>query len=169
MKPLDQEEIIAIFGDPRPLLQADGMVSSTWEKRILAWGVLPAPIPLNWDRNVVVRRFRCHRLLVARFEAAFTRIHADPDAWNTIDDWGGIYLWRMQRGSKVPSTHGWGISVDMDVVDNAMESAGRVHPHVTASMEAEGFIWGGRFSGKRRDPMHWEFANLQLLKPARAA
>jgi len=161
---LTGEEVVGAFGDPMPLLLEDGHVADFWPRRILGTAYLPAALPLSWDRSRMVRRFSCHRLLVKRFEGAFARIHAAPGAWDTVNDFGGCYAWRAVRGAKaVLSRHAWGIAVDMDVLDNPMRGEPHVHPAVVEAFAAEGFYWGGNFSLRRRDPMHFEFADLTLL------
>jgi hypothetical protein len=48
------EAVVRIFGDPRPLLSADGALlganRARWEQDTLARGTLPFPIPLDADQ-----------------------------------------------------------------------------------------------------------------------
>jgi len=164
MRPLGRPDIVRLFGDPVPHIGPDGLIMRSWEQSILDSAELPAPLPLSWNRAVEVRRFKCHRLLVPHFEAALKRIFQSPEAWASIGDFGGCYAYRAQRGTRdTLSTHCWGIAIDLDVADNPMGGAPRVHERTIESFEMEGFLWGGRFAGKRRDPMHFEFADPSKL------
>lgn len=163
LHPLTWEQATAAFGNPFLDLNLEGTAAPEWEAANLTFGRLPAPLPLSWIPGKMVVRFRCHRKIKCNFEAAFARVHAVPEAWKTINDFGGIYALRKQRGSSRPSMHSLGIAVDLDVHDNPMGGVPQVHPHTIESFEAEGFYWGGRFADARRDAMHWEFADLDLV------
>jgi hypothetical protein len=164
-RPLNFEVMVAVFGDPRLFIGADGHISEAWPNKILGMAQLPAPLPLSWDRTKEVRRFRCHRYLVGHFERALAAIHDDETACGTVNDFGGCYAFRMVRGSRlVPSAHSWGAAIDLDVLDNPQGRAPVVHPTVIEAFEAEGFLWGGNFKGKRRDGMHFEFSDIERLR-----
>lgn len=158
------EKKIAVFGDPRPFVRSDGTATEEWVRRTLGRAVLPAPLPLSWDRSRMVGTFLCHRLLVERFEAALDRVHANPAVWATVNDFGGCYAFRVMRGIRdTLSAHAWGIAIDLDVCDNPMGAMPRVHPDVIDAFEGEGFAWGGRFPGRRRDGMHFEFVDVSRV------
>jgi hypothetical protein len=151
---------VFLLGDPTPYLREDGTIEAGWEKAILGWAKLPAPLPLSWDTDKAVTRFRCHKKLARLFEAALERIHSNREAWATVNDFGGAYNFRMQRGSRTAlSAHAWGAAIDLDVCDNPQGKAPRVHPWVVDSFEVYGFYWGGRFSENRRDGMHYEVSD----------
>src|SRR6266852_7032513 len=72
------DEIIGIFGDPRPLMEPDGTITKPnldiWERRTLMPGELPFAIPvLNDDGKQVgtAKTFTAHRRLVGVFKAVF--------------------------------------------------------------------------------------------------
>lgn len=159
---LTDDQVIAIFGDPAPYVLKDGAVSPRWPESILGTIVLPAPLPLSWDRKHTVTRLRVHRKLVEAFRAAFATIHGDPEAWASLGDTGGAYAWRPQRGAKRLSRHCWAIAVDVDVADNPLGGTPHMHPAVIAAFAAQGFEWGGMWQ-TRKDPMHFEFTDLARL------
>lgn len=161
MRYLTDAEVVEAFGDPVPLLRADGMPSHEWERSILRYIDLPAPLPLSWDPSVSVTRIRCHWRIAARLELALATVALVPEAWASIDDFGGCYQWRAIRGAKSLSRHGWGIAIDIDVRDNSLGSRGSAHPFIRDALAAQGFMWGGLFS--RPDPMHYEFADPAFL------
>lgn len=168
LTPLPKSEIIRVFGDPTPHIGLDGRILSSWEQSILTTIVLPAPLRLAWNLGVTVTRVRCHRLIAPHLGAAFRDLHRNPEVWATLDDFAGCYCFRGVRGAiDTLSSHAWAISIDMDARENKQGTSGRVHPKTIEIMERHGFLYGGRFSGKRRDPMHYEFFNLSLLEGAK--
>lgn len=163
--PLTDAQVLAAFGDPGPYIRPDGSIDDAWATAQLATITLPGPLPLSWNRGTAITRLRVHRRLAACFAAALAAVHANPAAWGSIGDTGGAFCWRPQRGAGVKklSRHCWGIALDLDVADNTMGGAGRMHPAVVAAFAGQGFEWGGRWRGARRDPMHFEFADLGRL------
>jgi hypothetical protein len=165
---LSDSEVLLNFGNPAPYVRLDGSVSLAWESGILTR--VPLPEPIRYLETGWVHHFRAHHRVAGLLERAFEEIHDDPDAWASINDFGGCYSFRQIRGSKKLSRHSWGIAVDMDCADNPfLGLVPRVHPRVKAIMESNGFawggarIWGGSFPWGRRDAMHFEFADLSLL------
>ena len=77
----------------------------------------------------------------------------------SVKTYGGGYTWRMKRGQAKPSTHSWGIAIDLNARTNAMGSAGDMDPALVALFERHGFTWGGRWSGANKDPMHFQYCS----------
>lgn len=151
------DETVAQYGDPRPYVHSDGTVDPEWERRIVSYATLPAPLLLSWDHSRSVTRFKCHRLLVQFFQDAFRKVYVDPEAWATLGDFGGCYAFRANRKNpRALSMHSWAAAVDVDVADNGQGHKPEMHPAVVAAFESEGFIWGGRFHGDAVDGMHFE-------------
>lgn len=85
------------------------------------------------------------------------------------DDWG--YNFRPIRGYEDEyhktgnlhylSNHSWGTAIDLNATQNPMTSDGKVHGTVPKEVIGLAFglgiSWGGFYSGKRKDPMHWEW------------
>lgn len=117
---------------------------------------LPAPMKLSWA-DQKVQSFACHKKLEGLFERVFQRIY-NAGLWGEVSEFGGCYNDRSTRGGKKKSTHAWGIAVDLNPSKNAMGTPGNMDEKVIAMFEEEGFHWGGRFSGRSRDPMHFQFA-----------
>jgi hypothetical protein len=170
LRRLTLAETLGVFGDPTPFLRDDGTVSPKWEQQIVAYATLPAPMPLSWNPAVKVTRCKCHRLLVGLLEQALAAIHADAEVWATVGDFGGCYEFRARRkaspnesGLGKLSMHAWAAAIDLDVCDNPMGRAPNVHPRLPGIMAAHGFLWGGTFPTRWRDPMHFEAADLSLL------
>jgi hypothetical protein len=156
------DEVIATFGDPRPLLESDGTISpdneALWQRRTLLRGTLPFSIPLDRARpDQVKTTFFAHRKLVSAFEAVFQEINR-LGLRQHIHSWGGIYNFRPIRGSSGRlSLHAFGAAIDLNGESNALGSAGDMHPRVVQVFEHFGFLWGGNFRS-RPDPMHFQYA-----------
>lgn len=116
---------------------------------------LPAPLKLGW-KNERVTRVACHVIMVPIFEAVFAEIHA-LGLWELIKTFDGIYQCRDIKNTNEPSTHSWGISVDLNAATNRQGTEGDMDPRIVAAFVGYGFFPGARFTGKRRDPMHFEF------------
>lgn len=161
--PLTDAQVIAAFGDPEPHVRSDGTPGPAWERSILAPLALPAPLPLSWAPTVSVRLVRVHKRLIEPFRLAFDAAHRDRDAWASVDDLGGVYAFRRMKRSRRLSRHSWAIAIDLDVRDNPDGGASRMHPGIIAAFEGQGFEWGGRWSKRERDPMHFEFVELERI------
>lgn len=76
------------------------------------------------------------------------------------DIWGGSEVLRYVRGyekQKILSPHAFAAAVDMNPAKNKQGSSSTTFPDwYIAAWQTAGFTWGGRFSGKRIDPMHFE-------------
>lgn len=164
------EEICKTFGDPRPLLEADGSMSAEnqrkWSRAILARGELPFAIPLAGAPGFKTT-FWAHFKLVHVFEEVFRAIEA-AGLESKVREWGGVFSPRLKRGGKTFSTHYWAIAVDLNPTSNPLG----FHPSKAATISQglnyqdagvvqifkdHGFAWGGDFHG-RPDPMHFQYA-----------
>ena len=119
--------------------------------------VLPRPLKLGWS-SASVTRVACHVLLEEVFSRVFWQIN-DAGLWPMLHTFDGIYSDRSIRGATKPSTHAWGIAIDLNASTNAQGTAGDLNRLVVSLFEQAGFIWGGKWPGKRRDPMHLQYAS----------
>jgi hypothetical protein len=152
-------EVLAAYGDPRPLLSADGSLSpdneALWQRQTLSRGTLPFPIPV--EAGKVKTSFYAHHKLVSAFEAVFEEI-ARLGLQDHIRSWGGIYNFRPIRGTTARlSLHCFGAAIDLNSESNKLGSEGDMSPRVVEVFEHFGFLWGGNFRG-RSDPMHFQYA-----------
>lgn len=147
MEPPTQDGIKIVFGAPCAAACSAGRVT------------LPAPLKLGWE-NASVTRVACHILMVPVFTAVFAEIYA-AGLWHLLRTFDGIYNCRLIKGSgdKSTSTHSWGISIDLNAATNLQGTDGDMDPRIVGIFESHGFYWGGRFSGNRRDEMHFEFVD----------
>jgi hypothetical protein len=156
------EQVLVAFGDPRPLLEADGSISKDndlrWQRQVLAAGELPFAIPLSPSdpSKGVKKKFFAHRRLVSTFTAAFAEIDR-LGLRASIHSWGGIYNFRPVRGGRSLSLHAFGAAIDLNAETNGLGEEGDMDPRVVQVFEHFGFFWGGNFRS-RPDPMHFQYA-----------
>lgn len=150
--------IVQTFGDIREYARDDGTPDPQWEAKFMGRAVLPFAIPLDWDTARSATGIRCHRLLVPLLEAVFAQIVANG-LRSAVKTYGGGYTWRMKRGQAKPSTHSWGIAIDLNARTNPMGREGDMDPALVALFEGMGFTWGGRWSGRSKDPMHFQYCS----------
>ncbi len=113
------------------------------------------PYPLFFEGNKVTRS-RCHYLMVDKFISVFTALKkAMLDG--EVQNYGGIYNRRSIIGNQShPSTHSWGIAIDLEPQLYPLQSDKRFSKEVVAVFADVGFIYGGDFKS-RKDPMHFQF------------
>ena len=74
-----------------------------------------------------------------------------------MKNYGGIYAARSIRGqSSHPSTHSWGIAIDLEPEKYPLGSTSRFPDTVVKIFQDAGFFYGGDFKA-RKDPMHFQF------------
>ncbi len=123
------------------------------------------------------RKLRVHRKVAARFEAVGARLAkalaADPSLGPFLSGVGGTFVRRNIAGTDRPSSHSYGVSLDINAERSEywrwqrppepIKWRNRVPQAIVDAFEAEGFIWGGRWY--HYDTMHFEY-RPELLDPA---
>jgi hypothetical protein len=144
--PWGLDEIIATFGN---------IDDPDFETKYITSFVPPYPIRYEGQ---VVKSMRCHRLLVPVFLSVFTEIKNKGLA-DLASEYSGIYQPRPIRGFKsYPSTHSWGIAIDINAESNPLGSeTSTMDMRIVKIFKHHGFFWGGKFK-KRKDPMHFQYA-----------
>ncbi len=150
--------IIQTFGNIWDYARDDATADPKWEARFMARATLPFPIPLDWDPSKSANGIRCHKLIAPLLEAVFADVLA-KGLRSSVKTYGGGYVWRMKRNATKPSTHSWGIAIDLNARTNPMGAAGDMDPGLVALFEGYGFVWGGRWSGRSKDPMHFQYCS----------
>ena len=149
-------EILATFGDIYSLIRDDGSLDPRWETEYMAYTHLPFPIPLSWDLSKSVTKLYGHKKLTELLSNVFAEI--ERRALRTkVRTYGGCYNFRQKRTSRKLSTHSWGIAVDLNPDSNPQGSSGDMDPEVVEVFRQFGFKWGGDWSGRSKDPMHFKF------------
>jgi D-alanyl-D-alanine carboxypeptidase len=83
----------------------------------------------------------------------------NKDLGKEITEWGGCFMIRMMRGTKVPSIHSWGVAFDINVSTNPMMKKPTLSAGLVKCFTDNGFDWGGNFS-PRVDGMHFQLSNI---------
>lgn len=148
--------IIETFGDISAYIRDDGHLRPEWESEQLATARLPFAIPLSWDRSQQVKAICCHILLAPVVSELFAQIDRQG-LKGRIKTYGGCFNYRPKRQSSKLSTHCWGIAIDLNPETNRQGSTGGMHPEIVALFRGYGFKWGGDWTGKSRDPMHFQY------------
>jgi len=150
------EEILSAFGNIYKFIGEDGVLSPRWETEHLGRAQLPFPIPLSWNHAQSITKLYCHKKLTEIFQVVFEKIDR-KGLRGKIRTFGGCYNYRPKRTSGKLSTHSWGIGIDLNPETNPQGKPGDMHTGVVEIFQEFGFKWGGDWSGKSKDPMHFQF------------
>jgi hypothetical protein len=137
------DEIIYIFGS----------LTNTYESKYIVSFTLPYPLLYNF---LLVKTARCHKLLVENFSAVFEEIK-NQGLQDLVQHFGGIYSQRSIRGEPThPSTHSWGIAIDLEPEKYPLGSLKRFDTRIIDIFHSYNFFYGGDFKS-RKDGMHFQF------------
>ena len=142
--PVGLDEIIETFGS---------LDTPNFESRYVEPFTLPYPL---FYEGVKVSRARCHHLITDNFRQAFEAIKA-AGLQDQVRNYSGIYNKRVIRGqTSHPSTHSWGIAIDLEAEKYPLGSTRRFTDEIVKIFKDAGFFYGGDFRS-RKDPMHFQF------------
>ncbi len=150
--------LLARFGNIYAYLRKDGTLDPRWERDQLARARLPFAIALSWDPSKKVRNLYCHRQLAPVFVAVFAELKR-RGLQRKVRTYGGCFNFRAKRSGSKLSTHAWGVAIDLNPETNGMGRDGDMAPGIVKVFESFGFTWGGRWSGRSKDPMHFQFCS----------
>ncbi|HOP08156.1 MAG TPA: M15 family metallopeptidase [candidate division Zixibacteria bacterium] len=154
--PCGLSEIIRVFGDIAASLTETGEPSRDWCRGHLTRIDLPFAVPLAWDKSLRATRIHCHSKLAPILSQLFNDL-VEGELGPLIESYGGCYCFRHKRSGAELSTHAWGIALDLNVATNHLGTKGDMPVDLVSLFEQYGFEWGGRWIGRRRDPMHFQF------------
>ena len=106
--------------------------------------------------------------VLAEFGDIYARLREDgtlDPRWETeqlaraVRSFGGCFNFRAKRSGSKLSTHAWGIAIDLNPETNAMGGRGDMDLGIVAAFKSAGFVWGGDWAGKNKDPMHFQFCS----------
>jgi hypothetical protein len=142
--PAGLDEIIDTFGS---------LDTPHFESRYVEPFTLPYPL---FYEGIKVTRARCHHLIVENVRQAFEAIKA-AGLQDQVKNYSGIYNARSIRGQTAhPSTHSWGIAIDLEAGKYPLGSTRRFPDDIVKIFQDAGFFYGGDFVS-RKDPMHFQF------------
>jgi D-alanyl-D-alanine carboxypeptidase len=118
------------------------------------------PIPMFYEKTKVTRG-RCHKKVAAsltRVLWAISARHPGQDVMDTVEDYSGIYNFRLKRGGTNYSVHAWGAAIDLDADDNTFKDpwplVADMSFEIMEEFAKEGWQSAGAFWGY--DAMHFE-------------
>lgn len=150
------DNILQTFGNIFDYLRDDGTLDQRWESDQLIRTSLPYAMPLSWDLTKRVANLYTHRKLKDLFPAVFREIEL-RGLKSQILTFGGCFNFRSKRGGNKLSVHSWAVAIDLNPETNRMGTPGDMNPEIVEIFKAFGFTWGGDWSGKSKDPMHFQF------------
>lgn len=162
--PPPQNKCLEILGDPfvkgwrgQNMVRCDlSMFRSELKHVYLGWQKPEnkAFVHKNWFG------FRCHKLVMSKFQAAFKNV-VDRKLAKQVKTFDGCFVLRKIRGGKSISTHSWGIAIDLNAKWNPLGQKNfEMSEELAKCFEDVGFIWGGRWTA-RPDAMHFQYATVK--------
>lgn len=156
--PNSLQAIVQTFGNIWNYVGDGDRPDPKWESQFMVSAKMPFAMPIDWAPQHSASSIRCHKLIAPLLQNVFADIVA-KGLQKSVKTYGGGYNWRMKRGQSKPSTHSWGIAIDLNARTNAMGTRGDMDPALVALFEGYGFTWGGRWSGANKDPMHFQYCS----------
>lgn len=162
----------AFYGNPDA--NGDGKEDASYAAAHIISITPPYPMLFGWDVdgdgkvNDRVKSIRVNKACAETLEQCLVDIRDLYGSQAEIEKhrmhlYGGCYVFRVKRGSSGLSVHSWGGAIDLDPERNGFRQpykAGWSIPmEVVAIFERAGAIWGGRWSAKSSDPMHFQFTS----------
>lgn len=164
----DRASMNAFFGNPDK--DGNGVPDRSWEDANLVGISPPYRMVLAWAPQTVVKTVRMHKLVAPAMNRILAQILNYYGTQEAVEGarmhlYGGAYQFRLMRGGNALSVHSWGAAIDLDPERNAFRRkygavAGMMPMPVVEIFESEGFSWGGRWSSRSVDPMHFQGARV---------
>lgn len=160
-----QIDVRNYYGNPDA--NGDGMPDLRWEMEELVKVGPPYRMLFSWEPYAPVKVLRVHKRVapsLSRILRAIADHYGDQAAIEKacMHLCGGAYNFRTMRSNpRALSMHSFGCAIDLDPEHNPMGRpwmAGKamIDMAVVAIFEAEGWTWGGRWTGTAPDCMHFQ-------------
>lgn len=156
-----QTECNAFYGNPKGI---NGRASPKWESENLCY--ISPPFKMTYDGQPV-KKLRVHKKCADSLSKILNNLwEISGKSQQVVDTWGvsiygGAYNYRLMRGGGQLSMHSWGCAIDLDPARNGFHDTSpnfKRYPQVIKAFEDEGWTWGGRWSGRSCDGMHFQAA-----------
>jgi hypothetical protein len=162
-----QNDAPDFFGRNLRLSKGVGGPDPKWERANLVLIPLPWRGVASWDHALKIKSLRVHKRVADSLTRVLEAIwHAFGKDQKAIEAAGmhligGGYVWRAMRGGSRLSMHSYGAAVDFDPDRNSLgDPTPAMDPRVVAAFKAEGWVWGGDWSPRSRDGMHFQAARV---------
>lgn len=158
-----QSECNEFYGNPH---DGNGRPSAQWEAENL---VRIAPPFTMYYNTKPIQRVTIHKKCAPSLQKILANLweFAKHDQ-SVIDNsgvsiYGGCYNFRRMRSGFRLSMHAYACAIDLDPARNGWKDPTPrflQFPWVVDAFEDEGWVWGGRWSEKSRDGMHFQAARV---------
>lgn len=160
----DLKAMTALYGNPDA--NGDGAPDPAWAAKYLTTIVPPYRMVLAWDKKAVVSKITVNRGCAQAMLAALTGIRNLYGSQASLEKanmhlFGGVYNFRPKRQGKTLSMHAYGAAIDLDPDHNGQGSAVSMPASVVAIFKQTRADWGGDWSPKSRDGMHFQWARVR--------
>jgi hypothetical protein len=159
-----QAECIQYLGNPTG---ADGNANPAWESENLGFLIPPYKMKMG---DIKITRIKFHKKLIPSLAEVLNEIWEKCGKDQRIIEeynyhiFSGSYNYRPKRGGRSLSMHAFGAAIDFDAPNNAMgDSTPEFLPDsiIVKAFENHGWTWGGRWSGRGVDGMHFEYPRVK--------
>lgn len=162
-----QTNINAFYGSNIRVAKGVAGPDPKWERDNLVVVPLPWRAVASWDHALRIKGLRVHKRCAESLSRILARIWAEFGQNQKAIEVagmhlvGGGYIWRSMRGGSRLSTHSYGAAVDFDPDRNGLgDPTPAMDLRVVAAFKAEGWTWGGDWSPRNRDGMHFQAADV---------
>lgn len=162
-----QNEAPAFYGRNQRVARGVAGADPAWERQNLVLVPIPWKAVASWDPAQRIKALRVHKRCADSLGRVLARVWAEfGQSQKAIEVAGmhlvgGGYIWRAMRGGTRLSMHSYGAAVDFDPARNGLgDPTPAMDMRVVAAFEAEGWTWGGRWSPRSRDGMHFQAADV---------
>lgn len=152
----------ALYGNPDA--NGDGAPDPSWSAHYLTTITPPYAIFYSGKpvHAITVNRGCAHALLSALIGIEKHYGSAQAIAAVGLDQFSGCYNFRGKRGDPSSlSMHAYAAAIDIDAPHNPFRGKKhRMPADAVRIFEDQGAVWGGNFSVKSYDPMHFQWARI---------
>lgn len=105
------------------------------------------------------KKIFCHKLIASALEKGL-RLIITSGLTKELHSWDGCLQIRAMRLSNSFSLHSWGAAFDINAAENMQGKKVTLSPLLAQCFKDVGLIWGGDFSGKSKDGMHFQLSSI---------
>lgn len=154
---LTDKQCLAKYGQPGGSNQAQYMV--LWK---VDDDILKSFSHVKFSQSGTIgfpQKIFCHKLMQADLEQAL-RNAMERGLTKELHSWDGCFQIRLKRLSTSLSLHCWGAAFDINASENLQGKRVTISPLLVMCFKDAGLDWGGDFSGKSKDGMHFQLKSI---------
>lgn len=105
------------------------------------------------------KKIFCHKLLLPKLESGLRNAVA-RGVTEDLHTWDGCLSIRTKRLNSSYSLHSWGAAFDINAGENLQGRPITMTLELADCFKDAGLVWGGDFTGKSKDGMHFQLAGV---------